>query len=91
MQQISANFLSKLIFAQKFRVSASSLSPKVKKFGVMASRLYSTHSIGSNIDEIDLNQKPIGFSSLEDGYEQIKYKFIGVSGVYKRGRQRGTS
>jgi hypothetical protein len=59
------------------------LSPKVKKIGAVNSRLYSTHSISSNIDEIDLSKKPLKFASLEDGYEQIKYKFIGISGVYK--------
>lgn len=50
---------------------------------VNSHRLYSTYSISSNIDEIDLNQKSIEFTSLADGHEEIKYKFIGVSGVYK--------
>lgn len=35
----------------------------VKKFGIIASRLYSTHSVGSNIDEIGLNKKPLEFAS----------------------------
>lgn len=101
--QISVNFLSKPTFApfgpnpraldlglrtKKFLVGGSSLSPMVKKFGIIASRLYSTHSVGSNIDEIGLNKKSLEFASHpftslgEEGYEEIKYKFIGVSGVY---------
>lgn len=95
--QISVNFLSKPTFApfgpnpkaldlgrrtKNFLVGGSSLSPKVKKFGILASRLYSTHSVGSNIDEIGLNKKSLEFASLEEAYEEIKYKFIGVSGVY---------
>ena len=83
VKQISTKFFSKLIFSKNFRVRYSSLSPKVIKIGTMCSRLYSTHSKCSNVNEIDLNQKPIKFSSLEDGYEQLKYEFIGVSGVYK--------
>ena len=61
------------------------MSPREKKFCAMVNShsLYSTYSISSNIDEIDLNQKSIEFTSLADGHEEIKYKFIGVSGVYK--------
>lgn len=51
LQQINANFLSKLI-TRNFIVSISNLSPKVKKFG-NTSRLYSTHSKSSNLDKID--------------------------------------
>lgn len=68
---------------KNFLVGSSSLSPMVKKIGIIVSRLYSTHSVGSNIDEIGLNKKSLEFASLEEGYEEIKYKFIGVSGVYK--------
>ena len=92
--QISVNFLSKPTFApfapnprgldlgrrtKNFLVGGSSLSPLVKKIGIIASRLYSTHSVGSNIYE----GESLEFASLEEGYEEIKYKFIGVSGVYK--------
>ena len=43
-------------------------------------RHYSTNS--SNLFGVE-NNKPIIFDSLEQGCEEIKYKFIGVSGVYK--------
>ena len=36
----------------------------------------------SNPDDIN-NNKPIKFDSLEQACEQIKYSYIGVSGVYK--------
>jgi hypothetical protein len=55
------------------------LSPNGKKFGLFK-RPYSTNS--SNLRGVD-NNKPIIFDSLEQGCEEIKYKYIGVSGVYK--------
>ena len=88
MQLINANFLSKLI-TRNFIVSISNLSPKVKKFG-NTSRLYSTHSKSSNLDKID-NLKSIRFDSLESGCQQIKYEFIGVSGVYRLTNKRDSS
>jgi len=54
------------------------LSPKEKIFGSFK-RHYSTNS--SNLFGID--NKSILFDSLEKGCEEIKYKYIGVSGVYK--------
>ena len=55
-------------------------------FGIFSKcRQYSTYYADvslSFIDNID-NNKSIKFDSLEQGYEQIKYKFLGVSGVYK--------
>jgi hypothetical protein len=42
-------------------------------------RKYSTTSI---LDSID-NNKSIHFNSLEQGYEEIKFNYLGVSGVYK--------
>ena len=58
------------------------MSPKFKNFGSF-SRQYSTYSGNtSNLDEIN-NNKSIKFDSLEQGCEQIKYKYLGVSGVYK--------
>lgn len=64
--------------------SAYSLSPKVKKIGSFSSsRPYSTYSVRSSIiDEID-NNKSIKFDSLEQACEQIKFDYLGVSGVYK--------
>ena len=83
-EQISANFLSQLIITPIFQVSVNSLSPKVKIFGATFSCLYSTHSSGSNLEDVNLNHPvPIIFPSLEKGYEQIKFQFIGVSDVYK--------
>lgn len=86
--QKNTNSLFKIRFAQDFLIHISSLSPKEKNFGVRFNylagvRLYSTHLKSYNIDEIGLNQESIKFVSLTDGYEKIKYKFLGVSGVYK--------
>ena len=40
--------------------------------------------MSSNIDEIDNNKSLcLKFDTLEQGSEQIKFEFIGVSGVYK--------
>jgi GIY-YIG catalytic domain-containing protein len=59
------------------------LSPKINKKIGSFKRQYSTYSDNlSNLDEIG-NNKPIKFDSLEQGCEQIKYKYLGVSGVYK--------
>lgn len=54
------------------------MSPKKKIFGSFK-RHYSTNS--SNLYGID--NKSIIFDSLEQGCEEIKFKYIGVSGVYK--------
>lgn len=89
MQQINANFLSKLTFTRNFIVSTSSLNLKAKKFG-NTSRLYSTYSKFSNLDKID-NLQSIRFDSLQSGCEQIKYEYIGVSGVYKLINKRDSS
>lgn len=78
---INTIYLSKLSVTRKLCISNSSLSPKVTKLGG-SRRQYSTQSRGSNIYEIN-NQKSIEFDSLESGCEQIKFKYIGVSGVYR--------
>jgi hypothetical protein len=58
------------------------LSPKGKNFGSFK-RDYSTNSSNlSKLDGID-NNKTIIFDSLEQGCEEIRYEYIGVSGVYK--------
>lgn len=54
------------------------MSPKKKIFGSFK-RHYSTNS--SNLYGID--NKSIIFDSLEQACEEIKFKYIGVSGVYK--------
>ena len=66
------------------------MSPKVKKL-FSNKRQYSTalegvdensHLQVTDIYKID-NNKPIIFDSLEQACDEIKYKYIGVSGVYK--------
>jgi hypothetical protein len=54
------------------------LSPKEKNLGSFK-RHYSN---SNNLFGVE-NNKPMIFYSLEQGCEEIKYKFIGVSGVYK--------
>lgn len=79
---ISVEFLFRLGSPKSYLPSRYSLSPKVKKFGTY-SRQYSTHSGNlSNIEKI-INNKPIIFDSLEQACDIIKYKYLGVSGVYK--------
>lgn len=64
----------------KFFISNRSLSPKVIKLGGSRRQYYR----GSNIDEINnKKKKSIVFDSLESGCEQIKFKCIGIAGVYK--------
>jgi hypothetical protein len=58
------------------------LSPKNKIWGP-SKRKYSTSSSNSfNLDAID-NNETIKFDSLEQACKDIKFKYIGVSGVYK--------
>jgi hypothetical protein len=60
------------------------LNPKVRNLGRISHRLYSTHSTSfNNNDEFNNNKESIKFDSLEYACEQIKYKYIGISGVYK--------
>ncbi len=61
--------------------SIYSLSPKGKIF-YFFKRNYSTIN-NSNLSNYGIDNKPIIFDSLEQGCEEIKYKYIGVSGVYK--------
>lgn len=60
------------------------MSPKIQRLS-LSKRFYSTSSVDKNlfnIDNPDINE-PIKFDSLEQGCEQIKFKYLGVSGVYK--------
>lgn len=58
------------------------MSPKNKIWGP-PKRKYSTSSSNSfNLDGID-NTETIKFDSLEQACKEIKFKYIGVSGVYK--------
>lgn len=61
------------------------MSPKVIKLGGSRRQYYR----GSNIDEI--NNKSIVFDSLESGCEQIKFKYIGIAGVYKLTNKQDSS
>lgn len=83
---ISTDNLSNLDSQKNFSSSSYSLSLKVKNLAtILPKRCYSTNSIHQalcDVDSID-NNESIKFASLEDACKQIKYKFIGVSGVYK--------
>lgn len=83
---ISTDNLSNLDSQKNFSSSSYNLSLKVKKLAtILPKRCYSTNSIHQalcDVDSID-NNESIKFDSLEDACEQIKYKFLGVSGVYK--------
>ena len=60
------------------------MSPKIQRLS-LSKRFYSTSSVDKNlfnIDNPDINE-PIKFDSLEQGCEEIKFKYLGVSGVYK--------
>jgi len=59
------------------------LSPQIWKWGLFK-RLYSTSSVNNNLsetDNFDIN-KSIKIDSLHQACEQIKFKYLGVSGVY---------
>jgi hypothetical protein len=52
---------------------------------MMPKRYYSTSSVDkvlSEVGNID-NNESIKFNSLEQACEQIKFKYLGISGVYK--------
>ena len=60
------------------------MSPNIQRLS-LSKRFYSTGSVDKNflnIDNTDINES-IKFDSLEQGCEQIKFKYLGVSGVYK--------
>lgn len=60
------------------------MSPKIQRLSLFK-RFYSTRSVDKNLPEvnnIDIN-KSIKYDSLEQGCEHIKFKYLGVSGVYK--------
>lgn len=83
---ISTDNLSNLDSPKNFSSSSYSLSLKVKKLAtILPKRCYSTNSIHQTLCDVDSidNNESIKFDSLEDACEQIKYKFLGVSGVYK--------
>lgn len=60
------------------------MSPKIRRLS-LSKRFYSTSSVDKNkldVDNLDINESII-FDSLEQGCEEIKFKYLGVSGVYK--------
>lgn len=56
------------------------MSPEIWKNGLFK-RSYSTNTVNNNLSETD--NIDIKFDSLHEGCEQIKFKYLGVSGVYK--------
>ena len=79
--QIRVDFLSKLGSSKKLLPSNYSLSPRNKIMG-LSKREYSTSSRNSlNLNVID-NNESIKFDSLEQACQEIKFKYLGVSGVY---------
>lgn len=77
-----------LDFPKKFSSSSYNLSLGIQNLAMQkAKRYYSTKSttykVLFELSDID-NKKPIKFDSLEQAAcEQIKFKYLGVSGVYK--------
>ena len=60
------------------------MSPNIQRLS-LSKRFYSTGSVDKNflnIDNTDINES-IKFDSLEQACELIKFKYPGVSGVYK--------
>jgi len=87
LQQISIDNLSKLDSSKNkyFDFSKYSLSPLMQNKKIFQ-RFYSTNNKNSNklLEVWNLeNKESIIFDSLEQAYEQVKFKFLGVSGVYK--------
>ena len=86
--QISTDNLSNLDSPKIFWSSSYNLSLQVQNLATITSkRCYSTNSTNGapdlcEVDNIDNNQS-IKFDSLQQACEEIKFKFLGVSGVYK--------
>nr|YP_009262001.1 GIY-YIG endonuclease [Chrysoporthe austroafricana]AMX22076.1 GIY-YIG endonuclease [Chrysoporthe austroafricana] len=90
--QISTDNLSNLDSSTKFSSSSYNLSLRIQNLatvGQSPKRFYSTSSINgveapvlSQVGNID-KYESIKFDSLEQASEQIKFKYLGVSGVYK--------
>ncbi|WP_431998957.1 GIY-YIG nuclease family protein [Streptomyces fungicidicus] len=74
------------------------MSPKYK-IKVPSKREYSTSSGRKTVPKMDNNSssldgihnnEPIKFNSIEQGCKEIKFKYIGVSGVYKLTNKNNT-
>lgn len=84
--QISTDNLSNLGSPKKFSSSSYNLSLKVQNLAtMMPKRSYSTSSVYKVLSEVGNinNNESIKLDSLEQACEQIKFKYLGVSGVYK--------
>ena len=83
--QISADNLSNLDSPKKFLSSSYNLSLGVQNSAIVKTkRYYSTKSIDKVLFELGNidNNESVKFNSLEQACEQIKFKYLGVSGVY---------
>ena len=72
--------------SKNFSSSSYNFSLQLQNFAtIRPKRSYSTSSINKELSEIgniDIN-KSIKFDSLQKACEQIRFKYLGVSGVYK--------
>nr|YP_009254049.1 hypothetical protein [Hypomyces aurantius]ANC62734.1 hypothetical protein [Hypomyces aurantius] len=92
------NILYKMLLIKYIQASSTLRLQFLSKFGVLYNevtkvRSFSTNSADKNlsgVDDININRS-IKFDNLEQGCEQIKFKFIGVSGVYKLTNKNDTS
>ena len=85
-RQISTDNLSLLDSPKIFRSSSYNLSLRLQNLATMIpKRSYSTSSVFNTLSEVSNidNNESIEFGSLEQACEQIKFKYLGVSGVYK--------
>ena len=64
--------------------SLYNLSPNIQRLS-LSKRLFSTYSVYKDKFNLDnqYNSECIKFDSIEQGCEQIKFQYLGVSGVYK--------
>lgn len=81
---IRTDNLSNLDSPKKFSSCSYSLSQQILNLSIIPKRYYSTASVDkvlSEVSNIDSNES-IKFDSLEQGCELIKFKYLGISGVY---------
>ena len=83
-QLISTEYLSNLGSPKNFTSSSYNLSRQVQNLAtVIPKRSYSTSSkILPSVSNMD-NNESIEFDSLEQACAEIKFKYLGISGVYK--------
>lgn len=87
-RQISTDNLSNLDSPKNFSSSSYNLSLQRQNLArITSKRCYSSNSTNGALDlcewdNIDNNQ-PIKFDSVQQACKEIRFKFLGVSGVYK--------